>query len=183
MSDTENQWPNGDREPTRPAASRTVLGVLLALLILAVVVALWALLTGGDDNVADDNVDVTTAAVPTALPIPTSTPAPAAVAPEDAPTPTPTPVPTPLAEGFEACGDDRSPLLSATYIVDTLSTPLNQRSEPAVGGELMGTFTPAQSGLVFTGDCVVNLADGYVWWEINNGTDDVWVASRFVTPN
>ena len=47
----------------------------------------------------------------------------------------------------------------------------------------MGTFAPAQSGLVFNGDCVVNLADGYVWWGINNGTNDVWVASRFVSPN
>ncbi len=181
MSDTENQWPNGDGESPRPAVSRTVLGVLLALLVLAVVVALWALLTGGDDNVADD-VEVTTAAVPTALPIPTSTPAPTGI-PEDAPTPTPTPVPTALPEGFEACGDSRAPLLSATYIVDTLSTPLNQRAEPAVDGALMGTFEPAQSGLVFTGDCVVNLSDGYVWWEINNGTDDVWIASSFVTPN
>ena len=182
MSDTDNQWPNGDGELSRPALSRTVLGVLLALLILAVIVALWALLTGGDDDVADE-VDITTAAVPTALPIPTSTPAPQVVVPDDAPTPTPTPEPTPLPEGFEACGDDRSPLLSATYIVDTLSTPLNQRNQPAVDGELMGTFAPAQSGLVFSGDCVVNLADGYVWWENNNGTNDVWVASRFVSPN
>jgi hypothetical protein len=37
--------------------------------------------------------------------------------------------------------------------------------------------------LVFTGECVVNVADGYTWWKIFNGTEDVWVASAFVTPN
>ena len=182
MSDHDDNPVPSDDEPGRPALSRTVLGVLLALLILAVLITLWALLTGGDDEVADDEVAVATAAVPTALPIPTSTPAPEVV-PEETVPPTPTAIPTPVPEGFEACGDDRAPLLSATYIVDTLSTPLNQRSEPAVDGELMGTFAPAQSGLVFTGDCVVNLGDGYVWWEINNGSADVWIASRFVTPN
>ncbi len=175
--------PEGLAPAGRPVLGRTVLGVLLAVLVLAVLIALWALIVRGNDDVAvnasnDDDAIV----VPTPLPIPTSTPVPATVAPE-LPTPTPAIVATPIPSGFEACGDERAPLRSATYIVDTLSTPLNQRSTPSVDADLAGTFDPGQTGLAFTGECVVNLADGYVWWAINNGTADVWIASRFVTPN
>lgn len=162
--------------------SRSVLGALLILLVVAVLIAMWALLTGGDDEVATADEQVV-ATVPTALPIPTSTPIPVAEDPATAPTPIPTPVPTSVPDGFEACGDTRSPILSATYIVDTNTTPLNQRDLPSVDGSQVGAFDPGETGLVFNGECVVNLADGYVWWQINNGTADVWVASSFVTPN
>lgn len=171
------------REPGdtgRPQLSRTVLGALLALLALAVVLALWFVLTGDDGESADGDTQLATG-VPTALPIPTSTPTPV-VSTEPTPTPAPTAEPTPLPDGFEACGDSRAPLLSATYIVDTVTTPLNQRSEPSVDGELVGSFDPGETGLTFNGECIVNLADGYVWWQIDNGTEPVWVASSFVTP-
>ena len=71
----------------------------------------------------------------------------------------------------------------SSYIVDTNTAPLNQRYEPSVGGAQAGSFDPGQTGLVFTGECVVNVTDGYTWWKIFNGTEDVWVASAFVTPN
>ncbi|MEM7093174.1 MAG: hypothetical protein AAF567_09245 [Actinomycetota bacterium] len=179
MSDpTEPVRPPSDGAD-RPATSRTVLGALLALLILAVVLALWAIITRDDDPVAEQTSTTPEVSVPTALPIPTSTPAPAADEPTAVPVPTATPTPVP--EGFEACGEDRAPLLSATYIVDTISTPLNQRSEPSVDGELVGAFDPGQTGLSFNGDCVVNLADGFVWWQIDTANGPVWVASSFVT--
>lgn len=157
--------------------SRGVLGALVVVLAAAVVLALWYLLTRGDDG-----TEVATTPEAPRIVIPTSTPVPTAVV---GPTvePTPSPVPTPVPAGFEACGSERAPLVTATYIVDTLSTPLNQRAEPKVDGELLGTFAPSQSGLVFTGECLVNLADGYVWWKIHNGSQEVWVASDFVTPN
>jgi hypothetical protein len=36
---------------------------------------------------------------------------------------------------------------------------------------------------MFTGECVMNVSDGYTWWKIFNGAEDVWIASAFVTPN
>jgi len=155
-------------------SSRTLLGVLLGVLVIAVLLALLLLITRNNDENAADAAD----ALPTPLPVPTTTPAP--VQPT-ATAPTPTPEPTPVPEGFEACDVARSPLVSATYIVDTVETPLNQRLEPSVDGEQVGTFAPGQTGLVFNGECLVNLADGFVWWQINNGTQEVWVASDFVT--
>lgn len=162
--------------------SRSVLGALLILLVVAVLIALWAIVTGGDDDLASNGDQVVTT-VPTALPIPTSTPLPIIENAATTPTPVPTAAPTPVPDGFEACGDSRSPIRSATYIVDTNTAPLNQRDLPSVDGNLVGAFDPGQSGLVFNGECIVNLADGYVWWQIDNGTDNVWIASSFVTAN
>jgi hypothetical protein len=160
-----------------------VLGVLLALLGVAVLLALWFLLFAGDD--ANDSAAELSTAAPTAIALPTMT----AIAITDdgsaaapATTTVPLTTPTPVPEGFEACAPDRLPSTTGTYVVDTNTTPLNQRSEPAVGAELAGTFAPGQTGLSFTGNCVVNLGDGYVWWEIDNGTENVWIASDFVTP-
>ena len=160
--------------------NRTMLGLLLVLLGVAVVLALWFLIFDGDDD-SDSALD----ALPTAVPLPTSTPLPAANVPADdpvAPTTAPVATATPVPDGFDPCAGDQAPLTTATYIVDTLDTPLNQRVDPAVTAEQVGTFDPGQTGLAFSGDCLVNLTDGYVWWEINNGTTDVWVASDFVTP-
>lgn len=169
----------GDR--LRPQANRTVLGLLLALLFVAVLLALWFLIFDGDDTASDTTVQRD---VPTALPIPTSTSGPVISQPaEPAPTPTPAVTPTPIPAGFEACAADRMPLTTTNYIVDTNTVPLNQRSAPAVGADLVGTFDPAQANLVFTGDCVKNVEDGYTWWKIFNGNQDVWIASDFVTPN
>jgi len=163
----------------RPQANRTVLGILLALLGVAVLLALWALIfnNGGSGGSASGALPTPTA-VTLPTPGPTVNEAPTAV-PTTAPAVTPTVLPT----GFEACGVDREPSVTSTYIVDTNTTPLNQRSEPSVDGDLAGTFAPAQSGLSFTGECVVNVADGYTWWKINNGSADVWIASTFVSPN
>lgn len=172
----------------KPQVNRTVLGVLLAVLFVAVLLALWFLLFDGDDDSTSLDTNDGQGAVPTSLTIPTSTAIPvgeAGALPTSAGAPTTAPVmtPTPVPEGFEACDETRAPLTTQTYIVDTNTTPLNQRAEPAVVAEQAGTFDPGQTGLVFTGECVVNLADGYVWWQINNGTVDVWVASDFVTPS
>ena len=177
-------------EPPRPQGNRTILGALVVLLIVAVLLALWFLVI--DDDSGDGSGDEVAAAGPTPLPIPSSTPSPEISvettgddAEETAPlaeaTPEPTAIPTPVPEGFEACGADIAPSATASYIVDTTSTPLNQRAEPDVTSELAGTFDPGQTGLVFTGECLVNLNDQYVWWEINNGTTNVWVASDFVS--
>ena len=164
-----------------------MLGVLLALLFVAVVLALWFLIFDDGDSSSSANP----APRPTPLTIATSTPVPdettVGVTTTDTADATPTTEPvataTPVPEGFEACADGAAPLTTATYIVDTNTTPLNQRMEPAVSGAQAGTFDPGQTGLVFTGECVVNVADGYTWWQIFNGTEDVWVASAFVTPN
>jgi len=168
----------------RPQANRTILGVLLALLAVAVLLGIGRLIFDRGDS-ATTNLS-TQSALPTALTIvePTAPPAdataqPLAIAPTAAPAAAATPVPA----GFEACATDALPLTITTYIVDTNTTPLNQRAEPAVTAEQTGTFAPGQDDLVFTGDCVVNVNDGYTWWEIFNGTDDVWVASSFVTAN
>lgn len=177
--------PFGDEERTRPQANRTMLGVLLALLFVAVILALWFLLfDGGDSESAADGAE----AGPTPLTIATATPQPdessvgLSTTDEDVAQPTATPAATPLPEDLEACSPDAAPQTTATYIVDTNTTPLNQRTEPAVSGTQAGTFDPGQTGLVFTGECVVNTADGYTWWKIFNGSEDVWIASRFVTP-
>lgn len=168
-----------------PQANRTILGVLLALLFVAVILALWFLIFDRDGNAtaADDD-----RARPTPLTIATSTPDPtggAVTAPtaQVIATAVPDITATPVPEGFTACADADKPLTTSSYIVDTNTTPLNQRAEPSVGAVQAGTFDPGQTGLVFTGDCVVNVADGYTWWQIFNGTADVWVASAFVTPN
>lgn len=170
----------GDR--TRPQTNRAVLGVLLAFLFIAILLALWSLLFRGDDSTTASagNSDLV---APTPLTIATATPVPPATTPTVTPTTAPVATATSVPEGFEACDEARAPLATATYIVDTNTTPLNQRSEPSVNAPQSGTFDPGQSGLVFDGDCVVNLADGYVWWQINNGTNDVWIASSFVSPN
>jgi len=118
---------------------------------------------------------VITRTIPTPGTVATATAVPVATT---APSVTPSPVP----EGFQACPDDRKPITTATYVVDTNTTPLNQRTEPAVGSDQAGTFAPGQENLVFSGDCVINTTDQYTWWKIFNGTQDVWVASDFVTP-
>jgi len=170
---------------TRPQANRTILGILLAMLFVAIVLALWFLLFDRDGSASSAAGD--DRAGPTPLTIATSTPDPlgssAGTAPTAAPLPTSTPAipPTAVPEGFTACADGDKPLVTSSYIVDTNTTPLNQRSEPAVSADQVGTFDPAQTGLVFTGDCVVNVTDGFTWWEIFNGTTDVWIASDFVT--
>lgn len=170
----------------RPQANRTLLGVLLAVLFIAVLLALWFLIFDNDDSTASGDP----APRPTPLTIATSTPVPddavgvtTTDTAETAPTTAPVAAATPVPEGFEVCVDNAVPLTTATYIVDTNTTPLNQRLEPAVSSDLAGTFDPGQTGLVFTGECVVNIADGFTWWQIFNGADDVWIASSFVTPN
>lgn len=168
----------------RPQANRTALGVLLAVLAVAILLALWFLLFDrGDDSATGSSNQP----LPTPVTIPTSPPADAVVT---APTTVvtvattePAVTPTPVPEGFQACTDAQAPVTTTTYIVDTNTTPLNQRSEPAVGSAQSGTFDPGQADLVFAGECVVNLNDSYTWWKIFNGTVDVWVASDFVTPN
>lgn len=164
----------------RPQTNRTVLGVLLAILGVAVLLALWFLIFDNDDDAA---TGVNTA-LPTPLTVATSTPGPQ-LAPTSAAVPTSAPAATATAvpEGFDSCTGAQAPLTTTTYIVDTNTTPLNQRATPAVSAEQSGTFPAGQNDLVFTGECVVNLTDGYVWWQIFNGTQDVWVASDFVTPN
>jgi len=161
-------------ERARGMNSRLVLGLLMLILAAAVVLALWFLISDGGDDESSQ------AAVPTPLTIPTAQPEPTAI-----PTPTTGPEPTPTAvpAGFEACGDERSPIVGQSYLVNTNTTPLNQRTEPSIDGELVGSYPPATSGLKFTGDCLVNIADGYVWWQINTDTTTVWVASDFLSPN
>jgi len=164
---------------TRPQANRTILGVLLAILAVAVLLALWFLIF----DRGDDSASGSSAALPTPVTIPTVSQA------VSTPTPVPTTVsapvvtPTPVPEGFQACSDAQSPLTTTTYIVDTNTTPLNQRAEPSVAASQAGTFDPGQDDLVFSGECVINVNDQYTWWKIFNGTVDVWVASDFVTPN
>lgn len=176
VSDDE-LWGDDASRSSNPAVSRTVLGALLALLMLAILLAVWFLLFGGDDDKTATSLSTT---APTAIPIPSSTPVPPAAA---ATAVEPTAVATPVPSGFEACSTDRAPLVTATYIVDTIETPLNQRSEPSINGDLVGSFEAGSTGLSFTGECLVNITDGFVWWQINNGAVDVWVASDFVTPN
>jgi len=168
---------------TRPQTNRTLLGVLVAMLLVAVLLALWFLLFQDDSKTTP--VSAGGQALPTPLTISTPTPDPAAT-----PTPAPTvaaaaPVvtPSPVPEGFQACDTASAPLTTATYIVDTNTTPLNQRLSPSVDGEPAGKFAAGETGLVFSGECVVNVSDGYTWWRIFNGSEDVWVASDFVTPN
>lgn len=162
---------------SRPQTNRTVLGILLALLGIAVLLAVWALIfNNGDSGAFGSNAQPT----PTALTVPTPAPT---VAPTATPIPAPSVAPTTLPTGFEACGTAQSPSTTGTYVVDTNTTPLNQRAEPSVSGELAGTFRPGRDDLTFTGECVVNVDDGYTWWKINNGTADVWIASTFVSPN
>lgn len=163
----------------RPQRSRVVLGVLLAFLLIAVLLALWALLFGGNDST---DLASGQAPSPTPLTIATATPLPAA-SPTPVPTVTPSATTTPIPEGLQACADDNLPLTTATYVVDTNTTPLNQRTEPSIDANREGAFDAGQKGLVFTGECVVNVVDGYTWWKIFNGTRDVWVASDFVTVN
>jgi len=176
VSDDE-LWGDEASRSGNPAMSRTVLGALLALLMLAILLAVWFLLFGGDNDETATSLSTT---APTAIPIPTSTPVPPAAAATAA---EPTAVATSVPSGFEACSADRAPLVTATYIVDTIETPLNQRSEPSINGDLVGSFEAGSTGLSFTGECLVNITDGFVWWQINNGEVDVWVASDFVTPN
>lgn len=176
----------------RPQANRTMLGLLLALLFVAVVLALWFLLFDDGDS---SSSSASQSALPTPLVIPTSTAAPSSTTDAVDTTvglnttgaadaaPTTAPFATPVPQGFEACTTETAPLTTATYIVDTNTTPLNQRADPAVSGAQTGTFDPGQTGLVFTGECVVNVSDGYTWWKIFNGAEDVWIASAFVTPN
>lgn len=161
-------------ERSRGQNSRLLLGLLMLVLAAAVILALWFLLVDGDDDGASQ------AAVPTPLTIPTSAPAPTAI-----PTPTtgPEPTVTPVPDGFEACGDTRAPRVGQSYLVNTNTTPLNQRTEPSINGELVGSYPPATTGLKFTGNCLVNVADGYVWWQINTDTTTVWVASDFLSPS
>lgn len=193
--DSANFLPSVPIERQRPQRSRAVLGALSLLLLVAVVLALWFLVFDDDDTDPGASDDRSVATGPTPLPIPTSTPSPEAARSvvddtqsEDGttgsqvPTPLATTLPTPVPDGFEACGSDRAPSSTGTYIVDTTTTPLNQRSEPSVASEAAGAFDPGTTGLIFTGECLVNLGDGYVWWQINNGTADVWVASEFVSP-
>ena len=164
--------------------SRTVLGVLVSLVFVAVALALWFLVFDRDDSTATGGL-TTSASAPTPLALPTVTPLPVlvdSVAPPAAGTTTPLVTPTALPAGLESCSPDRAPSSAATYVVNTGTTPLNQRAEPAVSATLSGTFDPGKTGLIFTGGCVVNSADGYVWWQIFNGTTDVWVASDFVSP-
>ncbi len=170
----------------RPQTNRTVLGVLLAVLFVAIVLALWFLLFDDDSTTATS----ATTAGPTPVTIATSTPEPDDTTVglstgdvDETETTAPVATPTPVPEGFEACSAEDAPATTQTYIVDTNTTPLNQRSEPAVTGTLVGTFDPGQTGLAFTGECVVNITDGFTWWKIFNGTEDVWIASGFVTPD
>ena len=165
----------------KPQANRTMLGVLLAILAVAVLLALWFLIFDrGDSSASGSNGSN---ALPTPVTIPTSVQV--AVTPTPIPTTETLPAvtPTPVPEGFEACSEANSPLTTTTYVVDTNTTPLNQRAEPSVASTQSGTFAPGQDDLVFTGECVVNLNDQFTWWKIFNGTADVWVASDFVTPN
>lgn len=176
--------PPYDDESPRPQANRMMLGVLVALVAVAVLLALWFLLFDDDGATTAS----TTEAGPTPLTIATATPEAddsgigLATTGDEEPTPTPAPSPTPLPDDLESCTADAAPSTSLSYVVDTNTTPLNQRSEPAVSGTQVGTFDPGQTGLVFTGECVVNTIDGYTWWKIFNGSEDVWVASSFVSP-
>lgn len=170
----------------RPQMNRTVLGALIVLLLFAVVLSIWALLFRDDDD-ANSGDSTVASAGPTPVPVPTSTPTPVpdavlgTVGEGTQPPAGPTLIPTTVPVGFEACDPSESPSATASYIVDTSTTPLNQRVSPSVSAELAGSFEPGKTGLVFTGDCLVNLEDELVWWQINNGTADVWVASKFVT--
>lgn len=159
--------------------NRTILGVLLAILAVAILLALYSLMFGNDDGSSADGM-------PTPVSIPTSTVVPAQTQEEAAApvaTAPPQATPTAVPEGFEACSTGQAPVTTGTYRVDTNTTPLNQRAAPDVTSEQAGTFSPGTADLVFTGDCVINSADGYVWWEIFNGTEDVWIASDFVSQN
>lgn len=188
IDDTEFQ-PSVPSERQRPQANRTVLGVLVVLLGIAVLLALWFLVIDDDGDGSGDAGVVTAGPTPIAVPSSTPTPIPDAVVAttggddslEAEATPAPTTVPTTVPVGFEACAPATAPSATATYIVDTTTTPLNQRILPSVASELAGSFDPGQTGLVFTGQCLVNLEDEYTWWEINNGSADVWVASDFVS--
>lgn len=185
LSDDDSKiLPPAMNHRARPQTNRTILGVLLALLLVAIVLALWFLLfDNGESSAADANGQ---GARPTPLTIATAAPIPqdqVVAAGDPAADPTPGATTTPVPDGFQACLADQIPLTTTTYVVDTNTTPLNQRQEPAVSAAQSGTFAPGQDDLVFTGNCVVNVNDSYTWWEIFNGTDDVWIASDFVTPN
>ena len=190
--DESNILPPTMSDRGRPQANRTMLGVLLGLLFVAVLLALWFLIV---DNGESSSSSANQSGQPTPLVIPTSTPRPSSISSADNTTTEATTADTvdttamtalaatPVPEGFVACAPGTSPLTAATYIVDTNTAPLNQRAEPAVNGAQAGTFDPGQTGLVFTGECIVNESDGYTWWKIFNGDEDVWVASAFVTAN
>lgn len=183
LDDPDNELPDnefysgmpGERRALR--SNRLLLGGLILVLLAAVLLSLWFLLI---DNDGTDEPNIV-AAAPTPLTIPTQIPVPT---PTVAPTVTvePTTVPTPLPAGLAACTDAQMPVMGNSYLVATATEPLKQRMEPSASAERLGSYPPGTSGLTFTGDCVVNTGDQYVWWQIIENDTAVWVASDFVQP-
>lgn len=162
------------KNTSQAGANRLLLKILLGIVGIAVVLAIWSLIGSGRSKTNADEAGPTPVAVPTSTPTPTHQ--------EPTPTPVPTVQPTALPQGFRACEATQMPKLDTKYVVDTNTTPLKQRRKPSVQGDLAGSYPPAQADLNFTGECVYNEADGLVWWSINNGSEVIWVAAKFVTP-
>lgn len=164
----------GDRRGLR--SNRILLGVLILVLFAAVLLSLWFLLIDNDGNGSSDvAVAPTPLTIPTDVPVPTVTVAPTA-------TEVPTVEPTPLPVGLAACTPEQMPVVGNSYLVATVTAPLNQRVEPSATADKRGSYPPGTAGLTFTGDCVVNTGDQYTWWQIIVDDGPVWVASDFVQP-
>lgn len=166
-------------------SNRVILIALLAVLGLAALIALWSLLTGGDETANEP------APLPTAVTLPTSETAPTvgivsgSTGTEVEPTATVDVIevtPTALPVGFSACSIDQAPSATASYIVDTNSVPLKHRSGPSIDSEQVGSSPSASTGLVPDGDCVFNENEQRVWWAVDVEGEQVWVAAAFLTP-
>ncbi len=176
------------------AGSRAILGFLVILIAVAVALALWFVLFGDNDSVADRTTSTTQTAsatpegTPTPLAIPTGTANSAPLAqtqtqPEAiASEPEPTTQATPLPDGLEPCSAGTSPDPTRTYKVDTDSAALKHRAGPSADADQLGSSPSATFGLRPTGECAVNLVDGFTWWKIAGSAEDFWVASDFVSP-
>ncbi len=191
-----------DTSTNRPAggANRSVLGVLVVLLAVAVMLALWFLLVDSDDNGATELSNP----APTPVDIPLSTavaadvvestpiadqvsdPAPVGGQEDQAEQNQPeatTAVPTPLPDGLTYCEVADLPVTTTSYKVDTNSAALKHRAEPSAQSPQLGESSRATTGLRATGDCAVNTSDGFTWWQLTIDGNTVWVASEFLSPS
>lgn len=142
-------------------------------ILVPLVSLLCAMLACGGFQVRVTPTPKPTAALPTAtLTSRPTIPPPTAAAPLVAPTRTPTPVPpspTPAPMGGPAgLAPGMSALISATG-------GLNVRDKPSTSANLIGKLNANVTVTIRSGP---SEADGYVWWEIDNGAGLVgWVAA------
>lgn len=155
--------------------------LLLALLAVALAAIIWFFIIDDDDpNDSPESSTATTGqttagandgnggddAGPETVVVATATAVPA---------PTPTPE---LAIG--GCTDLTAPDTTTTYKITGVTSKLNQRAAPSLNAEVAGEFLPDRVGIVATGECLDNPDDGYVWWEVSDGGQEVWVAAEFL---